>query len=179
VAEKVLREIRRRLRFLGDVGLDYLTLDRLSSTLSGGEAQRISLATSLGSALVGTLYVLDEPSVGTAPARQPAAHRHPPAAARPGQHRARRRARRRHDRRRRPRGRPRRRRGRAGRAGGLLGAPRRAADEPRSLTAKYLRDELAIPVPSTRRRPTPQRLRLLGAREHNLKTSTSRFRSAC
>jgi excinuclease UvrABC ATPase subunit len=50
--------------YLTDVGLDYLTLDRLSSTLSGGESQRINLATSLGSALVGTLYVLDEPSIG-------------------------------------------------------------------------------------------------------------------
>ena len=64
IADKVLKEIRRRLGFLRDVGLDYLTLDRLSSTLSGGEAQRINLATSLGSALVGTLYVLDEPSIG-------------------------------------------------------------------------------------------------------------------
>jgi excinuclease ABC subunit A len=64
IAEKVLEEICERLRFLKDVGLEYLTLDRLSSTLSGGEAQRIQLATSLGSRLVGTLYVLDEPSIG-------------------------------------------------------------------------------------------------------------------
>ena len=64
IAEKVLKEIQRRLGLLRDVGLDYLSLDRLSSTLSGGEAQRINLATSLGSALVGTLYVLDEPSIG-------------------------------------------------------------------------------------------------------------------
>jgi excinuclease ABC subunit A len=64
IAEKLLQEIQERLRFLNDVGLEYLTLDRLSSTLSGGEAQRIQLATSLGSRLVGTLYVLDEPSIG-------------------------------------------------------------------------------------------------------------------
>ncbi len=64
IADKVLVEIRQRLKFLNDVGLDYLTLDRLSSTLSGGEAQRIQLATSLGSRLVGACYVLDEPSIG-------------------------------------------------------------------------------------------------------------------
>ena len=64
IADKVLVEIRQRLKFLNDVGLDYLTLDRLSSTLSGGEAQRIQLATCLGSRLVGACYVLDEPSIG-------------------------------------------------------------------------------------------------------------------
>src|SRR2546422_8768782 len=67
IAEKILEEIQQRLRFLDAVGLEYLTLDRLTSTLSGGEAQRIQLATSLGSHLVGALYVLDEPSVGLHP----------------------------------------------------------------------------------------------------------------
>ena len=64
IADKILIEIHQRLKFLNDVGLDYLTLDRLSSTLSGGEAQRIQLATCLGSRLVGACYVLDEPSIG-------------------------------------------------------------------------------------------------------------------
>jgi excinuclease ABC subunit A len=67
IAERILFEIRRRLSFLVEVGLDYLTLDRLASTLSGGEAQRIQLATNLGSSLVGALYVLDEPSIGLHP----------------------------------------------------------------------------------------------------------------
>lgn len=67
IAERVLQEIIKRLRFLNNVGLSYLTLDRISNTLSGGETQRINLATSLGSALVGTLYVLDEPSIGLHP----------------------------------------------------------------------------------------------------------------
>ena len=67
IAERILFELRRRLRFLVEVGLDYLTLDRLASTLSGGEAQRIQLATNLGSSLVGALYVLDEPSIGLHP----------------------------------------------------------------------------------------------------------------
>ena len=67
IAERILFEVRRRLRFMVEVGLAYLTLDRLASTLSGGEAQRIQLATNLGSSLVGALYVLDEPSIGLHP----------------------------------------------------------------------------------------------------------------
>ena len=64
IAERMLKEIRARLQFLVDVGLDYLTLDRTSGTLAGGEAQRIRLATQIGSGLVGVLYILDEPSIG-------------------------------------------------------------------------------------------------------------------
>ena len=64
IAFQILKEIRQRLNFLNDVGLDYLTLDRAAGTLSGGEAQRIRLATQIGSALTGVLYVLDEPSIG-------------------------------------------------------------------------------------------------------------------
>ncbi len=67
IADRLLHEIKQRLKFLSDVGLDYLSLDRLASTLSGGEAQRIQLATNLGASLVGALYVLDEPSIGLHP----------------------------------------------------------------------------------------------------------------
>jgi excinuclease ABC subunit A len=169
IAEKVLREIQKRLGFLRDVGLDYLTLDRLSSTLSGGESQRINLATSLGSALVDTLYVLDEPSIGLhsrdnerliAILRQLRDQgntvlvvEHDADMIRVadtvvdlglG----------------------------AGEQGGRIvfsGPLRDLLQEPRSLTAKYMRDELAIPVPPVRRRPSNQRLRVLGASEHNLK----------
>jgi excinuclease ABC subunit A len=165
----VLREIRRRLGFLQEVGLDYLTLDRLSSTLSGGEAQRINLATSLGSALVGTLYVLDEPSIGLHPrdnrrlidilrqlrdqGNTVLVVEHDADMIRVadyvvdlglG----------------------------AGEQGGRVvyaGPFPGLLEDPRSLTAKYLRGELAIPVPAVRRRPGPQRLRLVGATEHNLK----------
>ena len=169
VADKVLREIRKRLGFLRDVGLDYLTLDRLSSTLSGGESQRINLATSLGSALVDTLYVLDEPSIGLHPRDNErliailrklrdqgntvlvVEHdadmiRVADSVVDMGLG--------------------------AGEQGGRVifsGTLAELLQEPRSLTAKYLRDELAIPVPATRRRPTNQRLRMLGAAEHNLK----------
>ena len=63
IAERLIEEIKNRVQFLDDVGLGYLTLNRLSSTLSGGESQRINLATSLASSLVGSLYILDEPSM--------------------------------------------------------------------------------------------------------------------
>ena len=169
IADKVLNEIQRRLGFLRDVGLDYLTLDRLSSTLSGGEAQRINLATSLGSALVGTLYVLDEPSIGLhtrdnqrliAILRQlrdqgntvivvehdadmiAVADHLVDMGLGAGEHG-----------------------GRVVYSGTLQGL----INEPRSLTAKYLRGELSIAVPISRRKGTPQRIRLFGATEHNLK----------
>ena len=64
IAEKILKEIQARLRFLVDVGLNYLTLDRSAETLSGGEAQRIRLASQIGAGLVGVMYILDEPSIG-------------------------------------------------------------------------------------------------------------------
>ncbi|MEY3397937.1 MAG: hypothetical protein RL220_531 [Bacteroidota bacterium] len=67
IAERILLEIRNRLQYLMDVGLNYLTLNRLSNTLSGGESQRINLATTLGSSLVGSIYILDEPSIGLHP----------------------------------------------------------------------------------------------------------------
>ncbi|MGB2715665.1 MAG: excinuclease ABC subunit UvrA, partial [Vicinamibacterales bacterium] len=169
IAEKILREIRKRLGFLRDVGLDYLTLDRLSSTLSGGESQRINLATSLGSALVDTLYVLDEPSIGLhsrdnerliAILRQLRDQGNTVLVVEHdadmikvadtvvdmglG----------------------------AGEQGGRVvfsGPLKELLQEPRSLTAKYLRDELAIPVPAIRRKLSNQRVRILGASEHNLK----------
>ena len=64
IAAQILKEIRARLTFLGDVGLEYLTLDRSANSLAGGEAQRIRLATQIGSSLMGVLYILDEPSIG-------------------------------------------------------------------------------------------------------------------
>ena len=170
VADRLVREIRRRLSFLRDVGLDYLTLDRLSSTLSGGEAQRINLATALGSALVGTLYVLDEPSIGLHPRdneRLIAILRqlrdqgntvlvveHDADTIRTadvvvdlglG----------------------------AGEQGGRVihaGSFDALLEEPQSLTAKYMRGDLAIPLPSSRRKhPQPLAIRVAGAREHNLR----------
>jgi excinuclease ABC subunit A len=169
IAEILLTEIQERLRFLNDVGLEYLSLDRLASTLSGGEAQRIQLATSLGSRLVGTLYVLDEPSIGLHSRDTERLVKilhglrdlgntilvveHDPDIMRaadhildlgPG----------------------------AGESGGkVIGAG--TYDEitklPHSLTGRYLSEELHIQVPTTRRQPGPQKIRITGARAHNLK----------
>jgi excinuclease ABC subunit A len=169
IADKLLVEIGERLRFLNDVGLEYLTLDRLASTLSGGEAQRIQLATSLGSRLVGTLYVLDEPSIGLH-ARD--THRlikilhnlrdlgntilvveHDPDIMKssdqildlgPG----------------------------AGENGGKVIATGTYAEikkNPASLTGRYLAEELRIQLPANRRKPGPQQIKIRGARAHNLK----------
>ena len=169
IGEKVLKEIQKRLKFLSDVGLDYLTLDRLSSTLSGGESQRINLATSLGSSLVDTLYVLDEPSIGLHSrdnlrlinilrqlrdqGNTVLVVEHDEDMIRVGD---------------------------AiidlglgaGEQGGRVvfaGPLANLLQDQRSLTAKYLRGDLAIPVPSTRRRGSGQKLRIIGATEHNLK----------
>ncbi|MGC2330943.1 MAG: excinuclease ABC subunit UvrA [Candidatus Acidiferrales bacterium] len=168
IADKVLEEIQQRLRFLDEVGLDYLTLDRLTSTLSGGEAQRIQLATSLGSHLVGALYVLDEPSIGLHPrdtdrlidilrglrdlGNTLLVVEHDPdtilAADRildlgPG----------------------------AGEHGGSLifaGTREELLADPQSLTGRYLRGDLRIAAPARRRKPQGKFLKILGARSHNL-----------
>ncbi|MDR3721239.1 MAG: excinuclease ABC subunit UvrA [Candidatus Acidoferrales bacterium] len=168
IAEKVLEEIQQRLRFLDEVGLDYLTLDRLTSTLSGGEAQRIQLATSLGSHLVGALYVLDEPSIGLHPrdtgrlieilkglrdlGNTLLVVEHDPDTILaadtildlgPG----------------------------AGEHGGELifaGTREELLASPQSLTGRYLRGELRIAVPSRRRKPQGRFLKIIGARSHNL-----------
>ena len=171
IAEKILVEIRQRLKFLNDVGLEYLTLDRLSSTLSGGEAQRIQLATCLGSRLVGACYVLDEPSIGLHSRDTGRLIRileelrelgntivvveHDPEVMRaadhlldlgPG----------------------------AGEHGGNIvyegTLDRLLADGTSSLTARYLRGDLRVAQPRARRTVDPKRLlRVIGARVHNLK----------
>ena len=169
IAGKVLDEVRQRVNFLQQVGLDYLTLDRLSSTLSGGESQRIQLATSLGSRLVGALYVLDEPSIGLH-TRDTAklitimeelrdlgntilVVEHDPDVIRaadhlldlgPG----------------------------AGELGGHLlaaGTVAEVRDDPASLTGRYLSGRASIAVPKLRREPGREKLILRGARIHNLR----------
>jgi excinuclease ABC subunit A len=175
IAERLLAEVRSRLKFMLEVGLDYLSLDRLASTLSGGEAQRIQLATHLGSSLVGALYVLDEPSIGL----------HPRDSARlikileglrdigntvlvveheaemmraadhildigPG----------------------------AGEMGGEVvyeGDYKRLLQHEHSLTGKYLRGELQIKRPKESRPPAKEQLVVRGARQHNLKNVEARI----
>ncbi|MDE3200667.1 MAG: excinuclease ABC subunit UvrA [Acidobacteriota bacterium] len=169
IAGPILDEVRQRLSFLDAVGLEYLTLDRLSSTLSGGEAQRITLATSLGSRLVGALYVLDEPSIGLH-TRDTARLIHILEELRdlgntivvvehdadvlrsadhlldlgPG----------------------------AGEFGGKVLAEGVLAEieaNPNSLTGKYLSGKIAIPVPTRRRAPGREKLVLRGATVNNLR----------
>ncbi|HWC17686.1 MAG TPA: excinuclease ABC subunit UvrA [Terriglobales bacterium] len=168
IADKILEEIRDRLGFLNSVGLEYLTLERTASTLSGGESQRIQLATSLGSRLVGALYVLDEPSIGLHSRDTDRLVRilhelrdlgntilvveHDPevmaASDRivdlgPG----------------------------AGELGGKIiatGTYGEIARNTQSLTGRYLSHNLTIPIPATRRQPSGE-LRLVGARANNLK----------
>ena len=173
IAKPILKEVTDRLRFLVDVGLDYLTLDRSAATLSGGEAQRIRLATQIGSRLVGVLYILDEPSIGLHQrdnARLLATLKelrdlgntvlvveHDEETMRAADYVV-------------DLG------PRAGRHGGEVVAAGPLSDVVRhreSLTARYLRGELRIPVPPRRRIATADRmLRVAGARHHNLKDLT-------
>ncbi|MFO7543940.1 MAG: excinuclease ABC subunit UvrA [Trueperaceae bacterium] len=169
VARPILREVESRLGFLEDVGLDYLSLDRSANTLSGGEAQRIRLATQVGSGLTGVLYVLDEPSIGLHPRDNARLLRtllnlrdlgntlivveHDEETMRtadyvvdlgPG----------------------------AGVHGGHVvaaGTPDELAKDAKSLTAAYLRGDRKIDVPEKRRDGNGKRLTIQGAREHNLK----------
>ncbi len=176
IAKPILKEVIDRLRFLENVGLDYLTLERSAATLSGGEAQRIRLATQIGSRLVGVLYILDEPSIGLHQRDNArlldtlrelrelgntvlvvehdeetirAADQVVDLGPRAGRH------------------------GGEVVASGTLDQVLRHRD---SLTARYLRDELRIPVPPQRRVPDPDRaLTVVGARQHNLKSLSVTF----
>lgn len=169
VADRILKEIIKRLSFLYNVGIGYLTLDRLSSTLSGGETQRINLATSLGSSLVGTLYVLDEPSIGLHPRdnmklitllknlrdigntvlvveHDPDMMREADILIDMGP--------------------------KAGTEGGeivAMGTYDEVVNNPNSLTGKYLSGKLSIPLPEKRNRSFTREIEIFGARENNLK----------
>jgi excinuclease ABC subunit A len=172
IAERVLKEIRERLKFLVNVGLDYLTLDRPASTLSGGEGQRIRLATQIGSSLVGVLYILDEPSIGLHPRDNRrlletlerlrdmgntvivVEHDRDTILAGdyvidlgPG----------------------------AGIHGGYIvaqGTPEEICRDDASITGQYLSGRLDIPVPAVRRRGNGKSLTLVGASENNLRNIT-------
>ncbi len=172
IGERLIKEISERLGFLVDVGLDYLSLSRSATTLSGGEMQRIRLATQVGSKLTGVLYVLDEPSIGLHPRDTNRLIRtlkelrdigntvivveHDPETIEsadyvielgPG----------------------------AGKKGGEVvatGSLEEVMRNPRSLTGAYLSGRLEIPVPETRRKPKGKFIRIVGAKEHNLKNIT-------
>src|SRR5256885_2524231 len=169
IARRVLKEIRERLGFLRDVGLDYLTLDRPAGTLSGGEGQRIRLATQIGSSLVGVLYILDEPSIGLHQRdnrrlletlerlrdlgntvlvvehdEETIKHADYVVDLGPG----------------------------AGELGGhvvAVGTPDEIRANPSSLTGRYLAGALEIPVPATRRKGSGHAITIHNPREHNLK----------
>jgi len=170
ISEKIVKEIKERLKFLLDVGLDYLTLDRTATTLSGGESQRIRLATQIGSKLSGVLYVLDEPSIGLHPRdteklintlKELSALGHPVIVVAhdpetieeadyivdigPG----------------------------SGVYGGYItavGTIEEIKNNPNSLTGKYLSGKLKIPLPAKRRPPDDNKFLIIhGAKEHNLK----------
>ena len=169
IAGRIVDEIRRRLEFLSAVGLDYLSLERSAATLSGGEAQRIRLATQIGSKLRGVLYVLDEPSIGLHPrdngrlldtlthlrdmGNTVLVVEHDAETIEradyvidlgPG----------------------------AGRLGGELvasGTPKAIAANPNSLTGRYLSGAIEIAVPAARRPSNGKKLSIIGASEHNLK----------
>ena len=175
IANQILKEIIARLTFLSNVGLDYLSLDRAAATLSGGEAQRIQLATQIGSSLVGVLYILDEPSIGlhqrdnkklisTLKALRDLGNtvlvvEHDEETIResdyvvdlgPG----------------------------AGVHGGYVvatGTPKEIEENPDSITGQYLSKKRAIPIPERRRTLTSRALVVRGARENNLKNIEARF----
>ena len=175
IASELLKEIRSRLRFLLDVGLNYLTLDRAAPTLSGGEGQRIRLASQIGSELTGVVYVLDEPSIGLHQRDNRkllealkhlrdigntvvvVEHDHEAMEEAdwlidfgPG----------------------------AGRHGGEVvaaGTPAQVKKSKASLTGRYLRGELAIPLPAERRKGSGRSLAVVGARENNLKGVSASF----
>lgn len=174
IAERPLEEIRSRLHFMQEVGLGYLTLDRQASTLSGGESQRINLASSLGSSLIGSLYILDEPSIGLHPrdterlinvlrrlqgvGNTVVVVEHDEEIMRAADYLV-------------DVG------PKAGTGGGEIvyqGAAEGVTGCEESFTGKYLTGRLDIPVPSTRRR-TSSYIEVAGAAEHNLKDIDARF----
>jgi excinuclease ABC subunit A len=175
IARLILKEIRERLSFMAGVGLDYLTLERASATLSGGEGQRIRLATQIGSSLVGVLYILDEPSIGLHQRdnqrllatlkrlrdlgntvlvvehdRETMLEADHIVDMGPG----------------------------AGAQGGFIvaqGTPKEITRNPDSLTGKYLSGEVEIPIPSCRRQISGRWLTIKGARENNLRDLSVSF----